>query len=514
MNEKEIAFIICVNDEVEYAEALKYIEELEIPEGYNIDVIAVREAPSMTAGYNAAMQSSAAKYKIYIHQDVFLVYPKLLKDLLLVFQSDEQIGMVGVLGCRMFPEDAYAINRWDTGKVMVNGVFYNGYERKSIEEYSEVMAIDGMFMATQYDIPWREDLFDAWDFYDISQSFEFIRAGKKVVVPYQKSYWTIHDSKPLKLKMYDVYRERFINNYQSMYPMKMENTFVEVHKEYREIKYKFMEMLIRLIDTGRMLEVCKYMENPKNQGFKELWELELICRIYTMERKNTFLPFIYQDNMSYQVVYQRVMQLRHLLQRIELQNNNIEMYYTEIQQNYSAYAVFLLITVYSYNEDLVYNSLLEWYKKNDNRKYFEFKEFKRIFWKNKQSNLKSGEEKKEDKKTLIILNKLTKEVLTTVLNKYDSAASCICAQETDSNIDISEWSILKEKSANLLVSSQQERLYVDYDKVEIYGNELQEYVKIFHNTHVPVVWYVEDDYNGTHCYSENIILTKKYNETV
>lgn len=41
----------------------------------------------------------------------------------------------------------------------------------------DVTAIDGMFMATQYDISWREDLFDGWDFYDISQSCEFTRGG-------------------------------------------------------------------------------------------------------------------------------------------------------------------------------------------------------------------------------------------------------------------------------------------------------------------------------------------------
>ena len=46
MNEKEIAFIICVNDENEFKEALNYIDALNVPEGYHTDVIAVREAPS------------------------------------------------------------------------------------------------------------------------------------------------------------------------------------------------------------------------------------------------------------------------------------------------------------------------------------------------------------------------------------------------------------------------------------------------------------------------------------
>ena len=54
-------------------------------------------------------------------------------------------------------------------------------------------AIDGLFMATQYDLPWRADLFHGWHFYDISQSREFINAGYKVVIPYQQEPWVIHD---------------------------------------------------------------------------------------------------------------------------------------------------------------------------------------------------------------------------------------------------------------------------------------------------------------------------------
>ena len=52
-------------------ERVYYINKLEIPTEYEIDIITVRDADSMTSGYNAAMQTSDAKYKIYIHQDVF-----------------------------------------------------------------------------------------------------------------------------------------------------------------------------------------------------------------------------------------------------------------------------------------------------------------------------------------------------------------------------------------------------------------------------------------------------------
>lgn len=45
----KIAVITCVNNEEEYAQALSYIDRLHVPDGYELDVIAVREAPSMAA---------------------------------------------------------------------------------------------------------------------------------------------------------------------------------------------------------------------------------------------------------------------------------------------------------------------------------------------------------------------------------------------------------------------------------------------------------------------------------
>ena len=47
-------------------------------------------------------------------------------------------------------------------------------------------------MATQYDIPWREDLFQGFHFYDVSQSLEFQRAGYLIGIPNQANLWCIH----------------------------------------------------------------------------------------------------------------------------------------------------------------------------------------------------------------------------------------------------------------------------------------------------------------------------------
>ena len=79
----------------------------------------------------------------------------------------------------------------------------------------EAEAIDGFIMITQYDVPWREDLFTKWDFYDCSQSMEFIRHGYKVIVPNMKEPWCVHDCGFIDFKNYDGEKAKYVAEYVS-----------------------------------------------------------------------------------------------------------------------------------------------------------------------------------------------------------------------------------------------------------------------------------------------------------
>ena len=123
--------------------------------------------------------------------------------------------MVGMVGAPQLPENCIMWNGPRVGKLYFNMIYQSG--ESVIGEidgtYQEVEAVDGLLMATQYDVPWREDLFDKWDFYVISQSQEFIRAGYKVVVPNQKHPWCIHDDGFFNLKNYYNARKVFLKEY-------------------------------------------------------------------------------------------------------------------------------------------------------------------------------------------------------------------------------------------------------------------------------------------------------------
>ena len=73
VDNQKIAIISCVNDERMYKEACFYIDHLEIPNGMQVEILSVYDAESITSGYQEAMLASNARYKIYIHQDIFVL---------------------------------------------------------------------------------------------------------------------------------------------------------------------------------------------------------------------------------------------------------------------------------------------------------------------------------------------------------------------------------------------------------------------------------------------------------
>lgn len=220
-NEHKICFIACVNNNKYEKELVGYLNRLNIPTGYELDYISIQNASSMCAGYNEGMYASDAKYKIYLHQDTFIIYEDFLIKLVDIFQ-DDTIGMIGMVGSPKLPDDGIM---WDGPRVGKG--YYSTYYKAGIKEADsetgwdinhnlcDVEAIDGFLIATQYDIRWREDLFTKWDFYDISQSAQMLKAGYRVVVPCQDTPWCIHDDAFLNLSNYENERQIFISEYKT-----------------------------------------------------------------------------------------------------------------------------------------------------------------------------------------------------------------------------------------------------------------------------------------------------------
>lgn len=216
MNMNKVCFITAVNDEAKYEECKFYINNLEIPEDIKVEFVAIRKARSIASAYNEAMNKSDAKYKVYLHQDTFIINKKFIYLILDLFQNDK-IGMIGVAGGRgidntgIWSKFSEVIMRvYDTGDPGYIHLLSNG----NIDgKYEKVDIIDGLIMITQYDIKWREDIFKGWHFYDASQSREFINRGYEVIVPRQDNIWCIHDCGNVNMNMYEENRKIFVGEY-------------------------------------------------------------------------------------------------------------------------------------------------------------------------------------------------------------------------------------------------------------------------------------------------------------
>ena len=228
MNNQKFAFILCSNDDEYLSECFYYLSYLHVPEGFSIETLVIPDAKSMAAGYNEAMNASDAKYKIYLHQDTFIRHRDFLKDIVEIFSLDPKIGMIGMVGTKELGRRGLMQDFTRVGNFYCPDKIRAAGDKGKIEdvtgEYAVVLAIDGLLMVTQYDLPWREDVFTGWDFYDVSQGFEFQRAGFKVVVPKQLKSWYIHDCSPPFVgdtffsDEYEYYRKELLRTYPEFFP--------------------------------------------------------------------------------------------------------------------------------------------------------------------------------------------------------------------------------------------------------------------------------------------------------
>lgn len=278
MNDTKVCFITCVNNDHEYSESLKYINSLYIPDGFTVETIGVKDASSMTEGYQAAMMQSDAKYKVYLHQDIFIINKNFIKDIITLFSNNARLGLLGVVGAEKMSVNGIW---WESPRLY--GKFYDSHtgkmERFSFNEaesdYMAVQTIDGLIMVTQYDINWRTDLFNGWHFYDASQSAEFIRAGYEVGVPKQQEPWVIHDSDIASLAGFDEAKAIYLDEYaRDIFPLVSVLIPAYNRRNYLELAlqsvlaqtYKNIEIIISDDSTNNEVqEMLKpYLQNYKH----------------------------------------------------------------------------------------------------------------------------------------------------------------------------------------------------------------------------------------------------------
>lgn len=322
MNEKKIAFVICTNNDLWFEECVKYINALEVPQDFEKEVIKIVGAKSMASGYNEGMHTSDAKYKVYMHHDVFIIKKDFLMRMLNIFLNNPDIGLLGVLGSNSIVKHAAYWNEWSLGQVHacsgLSTMFLHS-ENKPDGEFAPAVAVDGMLMMTQYDMEWREDLFKKWDFYDISQSFEFQRKGYKVAVILEngENSSTLHDCGHSKLWNYDEWRRIFCEEYAEFGFVALKehiNNAEEANALITQFVGKVDEFMQSSLENAMLLV---------DKGF-EIWPtdntlimLKNVFQIYETEKNNQCSRCFVQVGDTYEGLAQKYLKYKFLLRELE-----------------------------------------------------------------------------------------------------------------------------------------------------------------------------------------------------
>ncbi|HDX7185427.1 TPA: glycosyltransferase [Clostridioides difficile] len=190
MNNKSICFIIPVKEERIYKECVFYIEHLNIPDDFSIEIVPVRNIESIPLAYNKIIDSSDSKYKVYINQNMFIINKNFIYDILKIFE-DSKIGMIGTIGFNSIPDT----NSWLSSE-MKFGRIYNKHtgemelcKFKDFEgNFKYVKFIHESIMITQYDVEWEEDFKESY-FYNMVQCMNFRIKNYDIVTCNQSKPW-------------------------------------------------------------------------------------------------------------------------------------------------------------------------------------------------------------------------------------------------------------------------------------------------------------------------------------
>lgn len=205
-----LAFITAVQNDEQYRICQRCLDALQVPSGYTVETLAVYGGGSIPECYQAAMEASTARYKIYLHVDAYVVHKGLIPELLHLFRTYPALGLVGVVGATSLPRSGiFWIDNFANcyGRVWQNsapGFPASLFERAAskqpnlvrfrsfVGDYLPAAVVDGFFVATQYDIPWTHPEFGFEGPWDHVQALEFIKAGFEVGIARQEAMWAFH----------------------------------------------------------------------------------------------------------------------------------------------------------------------------------------------------------------------------------------------------------------------------------------------------------------------------------
>ena len=162
----------------------KYLAERKLPD---LQIIEVSGNISLSQNYNIGLDLAKYKTKFFIHEDIDLIDDKsipLFVKIDSLFNLYEDVGLIGVVGTTEISPGFWwtDIDFYKKYGHVLHGR-YHQYIQHNIDKkfYEDIKLIDGMFMATNTNIRFSEDI-KGFHFYDVDYCHVVRQNNLKIMI--------------------------------------------------------------------------------------------------------------------------------------------------------------------------------------------------------------------------------------------------------------------------------------------------------------------------------------------
>lgn len=219
----EFSVVICSIDEAKLSAVSANYGRLLA--GVRHEIVAIRDARSLSEGYNRGVAQARGKYLILSHDDIEIFTPDFAQRLTTHLGRFDLIGIAGttrVIGGAWFlagyPYD-YQLVTSPIGQTGQYAIIVRGSGALVVPS---VQAIDGVFMAMRSEvareIQFDEITFDHFHLYDIDFSYRAYLRGYRLAVC--RDIFLVHDSLGRFDAVWEEYRKRFESKFAPNLPVK------------------------------------------------------------------------------------------------------------------------------------------------------------------------------------------------------------------------------------------------------------------------------------------------------
>lgn len=187
-----IAVLVRRTNEERYALCLKSLYAANIPAGYALEIFPLSIERSYAAQVNEILARTTAKIKIFMSDDVCLISPMAIEQLLGIFEENS-VGMAGILGSRSLPVNGNLLDAPDLwGGVcmpMQGDLEEIRFGSRSAGTFVEdVRFLCPSFFATQIDLAWDES-YEGQYYAVLAHCRAVEERGRRIVAPLPQEIW-------------------------------------------------------------------------------------------------------------------------------------------------------------------------------------------------------------------------------------------------------------------------------------------------------------------------------------